>query len=87
MTKLSKNAELQQSRITDVMPCFSFQWVKINDNIPINSSCMFMRNGGKICNLYFDGANWMDDGYDSKQERVFKDVLYYVELKDIPTPK
>lgn len=77
----------KQSTIHDVMPCFSSMWIKVGENIPVNSSCLVLRRGSKLCNLYFDGKNWMDDGYDSKQERVFTDVTHYIELKNIPLPK
>jgi hypothetical protein len=62
------------------------EWIKASGDIPLNSSCLAHREGGKLCNLYFDGTNWLDDGYDSKQERIFKDVTHYIELKNIKKP-
>ena len=88
MTDISKNAELQQSCITAVIPCFSSLWNETAKSLPnVNKSCLVIRQNTKLCNLYYDGSNWMDDGYDSKSERVFTDVTHWILLSDIPLSK
>ena len=88
MTNISKNSETQQSCITAGMPCFSSLWNDTAKSLPnVNKSCLAIRQNTKLCNLYYDGSNWMDDGYDSKSERVFTDVTHWILLSDIPLPK
>jgi hypothetical protein len=54
--------------------------------LPINKSCLCLRKGNRICNLYFDGVNWKDDGYDSKDTRIFIDVTHYVTMDSFEFP-
>lgn len=62
-------------------------WTTIDESMPPNNvSCLCLRNSKRICNLYFDGKNWMDDGFDSKGERIFTDVTHWVRLENIPLP-
>lgn len=62
-------------------------WIGVDEQMPpTNRSCLCLRNNTKICNLYFDGMNWMDDGYDSKGIRKFKDVTHWIALDWIVKP-
>lgn len=73
---------------TAVMPCFSSLWNETVKSLPnVNKSCLVIRQNTKLCNLYYDGSNWMDDGYDSKSERIFTDITHWILLSDIPLPK
>jgi hypothetical protein len=86
--KTSKEADNSALRKTNVMPCFSSLWNETSKSLPnVNKSCLAIRQNTKLCNLYYDGSNWMDDGYDSKSERVFTDVTHWILLSDIPLPK
>lgn len=62
-------------------------WIKTEGaTLPINKSCLCLRKHKLICNLYFDGLNWMDDGYDSKGTRIFIDVTHYVTMDSFEVP-
>lgn len=84
--QIAENNQALQLHKTNVNRCF-LPWIEVNENLPINSSCMVLRNNKRICNLYFDGKNWMDDGFDTNGEKIFTDVTHYIELKDIVIPK
>jgi len=63
------------------------EWKDLRNNKPpLLTSCLCLRKGEKICNLYFDGESWWDDGYDSKQERIFNDITHWIKLSDISLP-
>jgi len=63
------------------------EWKELKTNkAPLNTSLLCLRKGNRVCNLYFDGKNWKDDGYDSRSERNFDDVTHWIGLKDIPLP-
>jgi len=89
MTDISKNAELQQSCITAVMPCFSSLWNETAKLLPnANQSCLAIRKGTDLCNLYLNiNGKWKNDGYSSDSERVFDDVTHWILLSDVPLPK
>jgi hypothetical protein len=79
---------IPESLVARVTPCFSSMWNKTEKCLPnINTSCLVLRQNTKLCNMYYDGKKWMDDGYDSKQERVFEDVTHWILLSDVPLPK
>lgn len=63
------------------------EWKELKTNkAPLLTSCLCLRKGKMICNLYFDGRSWWDDGYNSKKDREFDDVTHWIDLKDIPLP-
>ncbi len=53
---------------------------------PVLESCLCIRKGDKMCNLYFDGKKWMDDGYNSAGTKEFEDVTHWIRIKDIQRP-
>lgn len=67
---------------------FKPKWIETKgQELPINKSCLCLRNGARVCNLYFDGVDWKDDGFDSKGERVFTDVTHYILVESITLPE
>lgn len=72
----------------DMENLINIPWKDIATNeLPVFKSCLCLRNGLLICNLYYNGYNWLDDGYDSKNERIFKDVTHFIELKYFKLPR
>ena len=70
-----------------VLATIFIPWIETKGaELPINKSCLCLRNGKRVCNLYFDGLNWKDDGFDSKDSRVFTDVTHYALLECIALP-
>lgn len=62
-------------------------WNESTKSLPDKyESCLAIRNNTQICNLYFDGYNWLDDWYDSRGEQVFTDVTHWTLLSHIPLP-
>lgn len=63
------------------------KWIDINKQKPkFMESCLCVRKNKNICNLYLDVQWWMDDGYDSKQSRIFNDVTHWIYISDINKP-
>ena len=67
MTKLSKNTQMQQSCITDVM-----RWVSVKESLPLNNDEVLIFVGGDIVQAYLKDGEWkgsrmvtdnMNDGF------------------------
>lgn len=75
------------NNVNHVLATVFIPWIETKGaELPINKSCLCLRNGKRVCNLYFDGLNWKDDGFDSKDSRVFTDVTHYSLLECIALP-